>query len=167
MKNFGANGMKVLKSLHLIFVMLWTVGVIAMIVMLLMNAESGDELYMKYKAIRFVDDIIVIPTATISVIIGILYGVKTNWGFFKHRWITVKWIIGIIVIVVGTFILSPILDTNLEIADNMRNAALGDNTVLSNENIIFYTGWGSSLALIFLVVISVFKPWKKKKKAAL
>ncbi len=82
MKNFGANGMKVLKSLHLIFVMLWTVGVIAMIVMLLMNAESGDELYMKYKAIRFVDDIIVIPTATISVIIGILYGVKTNWGFF-------------------------------------------------------------------------------------
>ncbi len=163
MKNFGTNGIKTLKSLHLIFVMLWTVGVITMAVLLLISSQSGDELYMKYKAIRFIDDVIVIPSAIITVIIGILYGLKTNWGFFKHRWITVKWILGIIIIVIGTFVLSPLLDSNLEASETMRNTVLNDSVIISRENIIFYSGCGSGLSLLFLVVISVFKPWKKKK----
>lgn len=165
MKNFGANGIKTLKTLHLVFVMLWTVGVVVMAVLLMMNAQSGDELFMKYAAVRFVDDLIVIPSATITVVIGILYGIKTNWGFFKHRWLTVKWIVGVVVIIIGTFYLSPMLDANLEMANEARSAALGDSSLLSRENMIIYSGSASSLALLFLIVISVFKPWKKKKKA--
>lgn len=157
--------MKVLRTLHLIFVMLWTVGVIAMAILLLMNAQSGDELFMKYKAVRFIDDLIVIPTATITVLIGILYGIKSNWGFFKHKWITVKWIVSIIVIIVGTFYLSPMLDANLEFSDAQRNLAMNNAEMISRENQIFYCGCISSTILILLIVISVFKPWKVKKKA--
>ncbi|MDR2949912.1 MAG: DUF2269 family protein [Prevotella sp.] len=164
MKKFGATGMKILKTLHLIFVMLWTVGVIAMAILLLMKAQSGDELFMKYKAVRFIDDLIVIPTATITVLIGILYGIKSNWGFFKHKWITVKWIVSIIVIVVGTFYLSPMLDANLELSDTQRNLAMSNAEMISRENQIFYCGCISSITLILLVIISVFKPWKAKKK---
>lgn len=165
MKKFGSTGMKVLRTLHLIFVMLWTVGVIAMAILLLMNAQSGDELFMKYKAVRFIDDLIVIPTATITVLIGILYGIKSNWGFFKHKWITVKWIVSIIVIIVGTFYLSPMLDANLEFSDAQRNLAMNNAEMISRENQIFYCGCISSTILILLIVISVFKPWKVKKKA--
>jgi len=164
MKNFSPNGIKVLKTAHLIFVMLWTVGVIVMALLLLMNSQTGDELFMKYKAVRFIDDAIVIPSVIITVVIGILYGLKTNWGFFKHRWVTVKWIVGIVVIIIGTFVLSPMLDSNLEMADTMRAYVASDHEILIRENIIFFSGCGSSLALIILVVISVFKPWKQKKK---
>ncbi|MDR3059128.1 MAG: DUF2269 family protein [Prevotella sp.] len=164
MKKFGATGMKILKTLHLIFVMLWTVGVIAMAILLLMKAQSGDELFMKYKAVRFIDDLIVIPTATITVLIGILYGIKSNWGFFKYKWVTVKWIVSIIVIVVGTFYLSPMLDANLELSDTQRNLAMSNAEMISRENQIFYCGCISSITLILLVIISVFKPWKAKKK---
>ncbi len=164
MKKFGATGMKILKTLHLIFVMLWTVGVIAMAILLLMKAQSGDELFMKYKAVRFIDDLIVIPTATITVLIGILYGIKSNWGFFKYKWVTVKWIVSIIVIVVGTFYLSPMLDANLELSDTQRNLAMSNAEMISRENQIFYCSCISSITLILLVIISVFKPWKAKKK---
>lgn len=164
MKKFGATGMKILKTLHLTFVMLWTVGVIAMAILLLMKAQSGDELFMKYKAVRFIDDLIVIPTATITVLIGILYGIKSNWGFFKYKWVTVKWIVSIIVIVVGTFYLSPMLDANLELSDTQRNLAMSNAEMISRENQIFYCGCISSITLILLVIISVFKPWKAKKK---
>lgn len=164
MKKFGATGMKILKTLHLIFVMLWTVGVIAMAILLLMKAQSGDELFMKYKAVRFIDDLIVIPTATITVLIGILYGIKSNWGFFKYKWGTVKWIVSIIVIVVGTFYLSPMLDANLELSDTQRNLAMSNAEMISRENQIFYCGCISSITLTLLVIISVFKPWKAKKK---
>lgn len=162
MKKLGTKGIKVLKTLHLIFIMLWTVAVITMAVLLLMDAQSGDELFMKYKAVRLIDDFMVIPSAILTVVIGALYGLLTNWGFFKHRWITVKWIVSIIVILVGTFYLSPILDTNLEMADDMRGLALTDAGLISREYKIFLCGCFFSLSLIILVMISVFKPWKKK-----
>lgn len=40
----------------------------------------------------FIDYAIVIPGAILAVATGIIYGIFTKWGFFKHRWITVKWI---------------------------------------------------------------------------
>lgn len=162
MKKFNADGMKILKILHLIFVMLWTVGVVAMILLTLLNTSLENELLMKYRAIRLIDDAIVIPSATITVVIGVLYGLKSNWGFFKHKWITVKWVISIIVILVGTFVLSPVLDANLELSKSVQVLAT-NQSMLKNENLIFYVGCCSSLSLVFLVVISVLKPWRKKK----
>lgn len=161
MKKLNAQGLKILKSIHLILVMLWTVGVIAMAVLFLMSSHSGDELYTKYKAIRFIDDVLVVPSATLTILVGIVYGVWTNWGFFKYRWITVKWILGIAIVIVGTFVLSPMLDSNLAIADVGRDLALADPKVEEQGAYLFILGCCSSLALVFLVIISVFKPWKK------
>lgn len=30
---------------------------------------------------------VVLPMALITIIQGIIYGVFTNWGFFKHKWV--------------------------------------------------------------------------------
>lgn len=163
MKKLGSKGMKVLKTIHLILVMMWTIGVVSMAILTFVSVQSGDELYMKFKIIRFIDDWLVIPGATLTVFVGIAYGVWTNWGFFKHRWITVKWIAGMTVIIVGTFVLSPWLDANLETADRMRDAALTDADFLYQSELVFYCGVFFSLVLLFLTGISVFKPWKTKK----
>lgn len=36
---------------------------------------------------------------------GLIYGLFTNWFFFKHRWVTAKWILTILAIFSGTFML--------------------------------------------------------------
>ena len=72
-----------------------------MAVVNLIKAQSGDELYMALFVYRIIDNAIVIPGATLTII----YGVWTNWRFFKQRWIIVKWIVSMLVIIVGTFIL--------------------------------------------------------------
>lgn len=162
MKKLNAKELKTLKLLHIIYAMLWTVGVLAMVLLLLLEVQSGDELFIKYKAVRLIDNALVIPSAIITVLIGIFYGIKTNWGFFKFKWITVKWIVSIIIILGGTFYLSPLLDTNLIIADEKRDTALSNTLIDHNESTIFIIGCCSSILLLVLVGISVFKPWKNK-----
>lgn len=163
MKKLGSKGVKTLKSCHLIFVMMWVVGVMAMAAINMIDARSGDELYMSLLITRFIDDVLVIPGAILTVITAIVYGTSTNWGFFKHRWIIVKWMVSIVVIIVGTFYFSPKLDRCLNIADQMRDATFTDHEFMINSLISFYGAFIQAAILLFLVVISVFKPWKKKK----
>lgn len=163
MKKLGTKGLKVLKTCHLIFVMIWVVGVMAMALISLIKPQTGDEMYMILYISRFVDDLLVIPGAILTVITAVIYGAFTNWGFFKHKWIIVKWIVSVLVIIVGTFYFSPILDNCLLIADKMRNAALNNSEVLDAMHITTLGAFMQSALLVVLVIISVFKPWKTKK----
>lgn len=142
---------------------MWVIGVAIMALLCLLSAKSGDELFMLLKANRFVDDVLVIPGAILTIITAIIYGACTNWGFFKHRWITVKWTLSILIIIIGTFFFSPLLDETLTMASVPGNEILNAE-IESNMRIIFAGGVCQGSMLIFLVVISVLKPWKTKKK---
>ena len=164
MKKFNAGQIKILKIFHLVFVMMWVVGVATMALLCLLNPKTGDELFMTLNISRFVDDVLVIPGAILTVITAILYGAFTNWGFFKHRWITVKWILSILIIIIGTFYFSPLLDNTLAMVDNSREIAFGKPQTEENIRTIFIGGVCQGSALVFLVTISVLKPWISKKK---
>lgn len=163
MKKLNSTGVKVLKTCHLVFVMMWVVGVMAMALVSLIRPATGDELFMTLHISRFIDDFLVIPGAILTVITAIIYGAFTNWGFFKHKWIIVKWIGSILIIIVGTFYFSPILDDCLLIADKMRDAALRNSEVIEGIHITSAGAFVQSALLVVLIVISVFKPWKTKK----
>ncbi|MBB4044296.1 hypothetical protein [Bacteroides reticulotermitis] len=164
MKKLNSKGIKVLKTIHLLLVMMWVTGVLAMATLYLLKPKSGDELYMVLNIILFIDWVFVIPGAILTVVVGVIYGFFTNWGFFKYRWITVKWIVAILIILAGTFYYSPLLEQSLEIADQTRDAALDNPVIATNTIQTLISSSIQGLALIILVVISVFKPWKKKKK---
>jgi len=163
MKKLGTNGVKVLKTCHLLFVMIWLVGVIAMGVVNMITPNSGDELYMALYVNRIIDDVLVIPGAMLTVVTAVIYGICTNWGFFRHKWITVKWIISLIVIITGTFYFNPIHNHLLDVANATRDAALNNPDLATEHTINLIGPFVQSAALVFLVVISVFKPWKKKR----
>lgn len=151
---------------HLFFAILWIGGGLALVIILfLIEPTSGDELYMKSRIIQVIDDFLIVPGALASFFIGIVYGVWTNWGFFKHKWITLKWILTIAQILFGTFVLGPWVNKNVEIAFTLRNAALNDSTLL--HNVQMSQIWGTTQVAILVlafIVISVQKPWKAKKK---
>lgn len=163
MKKLNSTGTKILKTCHLIFVMMWVVGVMAMALISLLSSQSGDELYMMFHISRIIDDFLVIPGAVLTVVTAVIYGLYTNWGFFKHKWIIVKWIISIAVIIIGTFYFSPMLDNNLDISNETRDMALNNSTVKDNMQITSVGAFVQLSVLLFLVIISVFKPWKSKK----
>lgn len=164
MEKLNAEGVKILKIFHLIFSMMWVVGVMAMAILSMQKVQSGDELYMLLRISRLIDDALVIPGAILTVITAIIYGMFTNWGFFKHKWIVVKWILAILIIIAGTFYFSPLLDNSLEIANVTRDLALDNEDVLQNSRITLLGAFVQGSLLIFVIVISVIKPWKAKRK---
>lgn len=152
--------------LHILFAFCWIVGALTLCLLVFITyPESGDELYMRSRILQIVDDYFIIYGAVGAFITGLVYSIWTNWGFFKHTWITVKWVMTILQMLFGTFVLGPCVNNNVIIADQLRDAALTDPVFL--ENIRMTQLWGSiqTALLLVVIVISVQKPWKKKKTA--
>ena len=94
---------------------------------------------------------------------GILYSTFSNWGFFKHKWMVVKWIVTVAAILFGTFYLGPWETTMMEISGKLGMSALTDPSYLYNQRMNLFFGALQCLILMTTVFISIFKPWKKKK----
>ena len=142
MNKISPKGLKILKTVHLLSSMMWVVGVISMAVVGFISPESGDELYMMLSVNRHIDDVLVIPGAIITIITALIYEICTNWGFFKHTWIT--------------------MERCVEITALSRDTALTNPELVGNMQITLAGTFFQAAVLVALVVISVFKPWKKK-----
>jgi uncharacterized membrane protein len=166
MKKLSPQGVKILKMFHLFFAILWIGGGLALVILFLsVNPANGDELYMKSRIVQIIDDYLIIPGAMASLLIGIIYGIWTNWGFFKYKWIIVKWIMTVVQILFGTFVLGTWVNENVEIASTLRDAAMDDATLL--HNVKMSQIWGTvqvAILVLTFIVVSVQKPWKPKKK---
>lgn len=94
---------------------------------------------------------------------GVVYGVWSKWGFFKHNWITVKWILTVLMVLFGTFAMGPWVNDNVYPIDELFRYTTDDNVFAQNVFLTMICGIIQTICLLLVVVISVFKPWKKKK----
>jgi hypothetical protein len=150
--------------IHILASFSWAVGGVALCVIVFITyPESGDELYMRSKILQIIDDYFIICGAMGALITGLIYGIWTNWGFFKHRWIVFKWIMIVLQILFGAFVLGPRVNDNVVIADQLRNAALTNPVFINNLQITQIFGTIQTILLLIVIVVSVQKPWKKNK----
>jgi len=163
-KKLSTQWVKILKMLHIFFAFCWIMGGLALCLLLFTTTPtSGDELYMRSRILQIVDDYFIIYGAFGALITGLIYSIWTNWGFFKHPWIVVKWIMTILQIVFGTFVLGPCINNNVVIADRLRDAALTDPVFWENIHRTEFWGTVQTAFLLLVIIISVQKTWKKKK----
>ena len=163
-KKLKPQAVKILKMFHILFAFMWTVGALALCVLIFITyPETGDELYMRSRILQILDDYFIIYGATGAFFTGLIYSIWTNWGFFKHTWIIVKWTMIILQMLLGTFVLGPVLNNNVVIADQLRDLALIDPMFLGN--ILTTQIWGTiqTALLLLVIIISVQKPWKRKR----
>lgn len=159
-----------LKAFHIFFISLW-IGAVSCIILLTFTkgyVTNGNELWVVNKSIKLIDDIIIIPCAFGVIITGIMFSLLTNWGFFRHKWITAKYIITFITALSGSFLGSWV---------NRMEAISASEGMLSLQNptYIHYVKMNKHFAslqgilLVAMIFISVFKPWSKrvgKKKSS-
>ena len=168
MKKFRARGQRILKIIHLLFACLWLGGALALCLMVvaLGPGQSGGELLGYDLARKFVDDFIIIPGAIGSLLSGLFISFCTPWGFFKHRWVTVKWVLTVACVLFGTFYLGPRINGQPILSQELGLSAATDLGYLANRLENMMGGWLQMVSLVFMVVISVIKPWKKQAKSA-
>ena len=161
MLQLNPTGTKILKILHLLVVMTWAVSIIAMWVLSWISYDTGQELFMYYKCMVWIDRLLTVPAAILSIGTGIFYGLLTPWGFFKQRWIIVKWIVCGVVILLASLVFYLACQHAYSTILQNYDASLNNNQVLTSLKMARDASFYQAIALIFLVVISVFKPWRK------
>ena len=165
MRKLKANGLKWLKGLHLLTVSCWVGGAISLLLMYFLKNDVADGriLFGINQSIHHVDiSVVVIPGAFGCLITGFVYSLFSNWGFFKHNWLIVKWIVTIAAILFGSFYLGPWETKMMEISGAIGIDALRDTEYLYNERMNIIFGTLQVGVLITTIFISIFKPWKRK-----
>ncbi len=72
MLKLNTTGTKILKILHLLVVMTWTVSIVAMWVLSWITYDTGQELFMYYKCLVWIDRLLTVPAAIVSIVTGFI-----------------------------------------------------------------------------------------------
>lgn len=163
MRTIGMTGQKWLKTVHLLAAILWIGCGIAMnLLRVTITPDTPEGMAVLSLAIKILDDLLIFGGVIGILVTAIVYGVWTRWGFFKQRWLTVKWIMTVVMILIGWIIMGPAVSGNVQSPEWYAT-----NMAVYNSNLGISAVWGPIQLLLLggVLVISVFKPWKAKKKA--
>jgi len=165
MPKLQARGLKWLKGFHMIAVSCWIGGAVALLSLYFLKngVDDGAVLYGINQSIHHVDmAVVVIPGAFGCLVTGLIYSSFSNWGFFKHTWISIKWFVTVSAILFGTFFLGPWETNMMEISAKIGMSSLSDSEYLYNEKMNLIFGTIQVLVLMITIFISIFKPWKSR-----
>jgi len=121
------------------------------------------QLYGINLSMKLIDDFVIIPGGVGSLLTGLLYSIFTNWGWFKHKWVTTKWAINLFGVIFGTFWLGPWLNAMPPISKIEGLKALINPVFAHNQRMLYIFGTFQLATIIFAVFISILKPWKRRK----
>lgn len=166
MARLSARGQRWLKLLHIVSACVWVgCGVALTVTQLFLRVGDGSELYGRLATLDFIDLWVLVPGAIGCLLTSLAFSLWTNWGWFKHRFITVKWVICLGGILFGTFALGPWLSGLAATAKLLGLGALTDPGFVRGRTLLLTLGSLQASTLVFAAAISVLKPWKRKLPA--
>jgi hypothetical protein len=164
LKKIGPKGMKWLKITHVFLVVLFFGGILSSLALnLLIDFTKYEESYLGYKNIIIISDNIVRWGAIGTLLVGLTYGFFTSWGFFKHRWVGVKFILYMLQTVVGIFVVDHLMLANMDLLESQKELALSNPEFIQNHEIRQSAVIFQVAVTVFIFTISYLKPWKRKK----
>lgn len=126
-------------------------------------SDDGPTVAAVYTVAGLVIPLAVPVLAVGMVVTGVVLGLGSKWGLVQWRWVLVKLVIGLVLTVLVFLLLVPgaqsIPDGLAGTADEVR-AAVGR----AGEDLLF-PPFVSFAALLFALVLSVFKPWGRTRWA--
>lgn len=143
----------------------WVGGAFAMLLLLAYMPVADVYGMRAYSTVlKQIDDWLIIGGANGCVLTGLIYGFWTKWGFFRHRWIAVKWFLTAFMMVSGTFIMGPCVNENAAQSTDLAFYLMSDSSFGHNVTTIIHWGILQVVLLVLVIAISVIKPWKAKKQ---
>lgn len=144
-----------MKILHIIFISIWTGGVVCFTALTALTLASGEaEFTAVFPTLMNIYPMIILPAAVLTLIQGLIYSFFTNFGFGKQLWIKLKWLLLVLIVIC----------TNLSINFSRQALTASVNDTVNYKLLGFFPGLQIAL-LIAMIIISVFK-FKSKKHTA-
>jgi hypothetical protein len=159
-------GRQWLKSAHLTVSVIWLGAAISMNVLRYAWAPAADaDLYAVDNAIALIDNWVVVPAAWLSLLTGLFESWLTTWGFFKYRWVTVKWIATAAMMIYAPLFIAR-WDRSIVAISKIEGLLALQNPVYLQDRLLYtISGVAFITLLVLLSLISTLKPWTKTDRA--
>jgi hypothetical protein len=164
MKKTGKNGIKLLKTAHILFSSFWGGAICCRFIGLVLCGNQDDKNIHGILLGLHDFEYILIPCIFGLIGTGLVYSIFTEWGFKKYYWILIKWIMTLAFPFIGAFPLDNALKRLLVFSkepDFTKNNG-GFRDALLHGKIVYGI---VVLLFIFIVFIGINKPFGKVKKA--
>jgi len=163
-KKLGVTGQKWLKCFHVLSAGVWVGTAVSLSTKQFFITPSREgELFGILSTLDFIDLCVLVPGAIGTLATGLIYSIWTNWGWFRHRWVTVKWVICLFGVTFGTYPLGPWLSGMTRISGERGLTSFNDAVFMHNRSLLLVFGTFQALTIIFAFFVSVLKPWREKK----
>lgn len=163
MRKFGSIGLKILKMSHILLIVLFLGGILSSFALIMkLNLSNFEEVYMAYKTFNIISDNVVKIGAQGTILLGAVYGFYTKWGFIKHKWLAVKWILFIVQTFVGILIVDKLMVANTALLETEKVLALSNPLFLHNHYLRLYVVIAQIGLTLFALILSVLKPGRSK-----
>jgi hypothetical protein len=149
---------------HVLCLSIWIGGGVALLLLGFVGPETTAEAYMHARVMQAIDVYMVIVFASALLPTRSLYGVFTHWGFIKHKWIVAKWVILVFQIVFGAVVLGPYSSENSSMARSMTGPLSDYPKYFDNLDKTTVLGAAQLALLLFVIFVSVWKPWGWTKR---
>ena len=161
----NVNVMKVLKIFHIIFGIMWIGGVMALVSIMLGTQPQGvEQMYAVAKDHLVIDKFFLIPGGIGIVLTAMIYSIFTKWGFFKVKWVGVKWVLTVVLVLIGKVYMGVTIEKNMGYAAMMLTESLPVEPFLANVRHVAIAGIVQLVGFAAILILSVMKPWTKSRK---
>jgi hypothetical protein len=144
-------------SAHIISSVGWLGSVAAFVAIAITGLVSNDDQVIRscYIVMEMVTLFVIVPASFAAFSTGVIQGIGTPWGLFRHYWIIVKLVFTVIATVVLLLHLQPISILGNQAATS--SALLHDSKSLRIQ--VLADGAAAVLLLMAITAISIYKPW--------
>lgn len=162
----GAEGQKVLKYLHVTCAALCLGGLLSILVLIALkgNIDANQNPFLVDLSIYKLFKVVVTNSFYGILLTAVVYALFTRWGFFKHHWITVKWLGVVVAFAFVWFWLGPAIDGMVSLADGGFSLPDAHDQYLSYASRSKIHILVVSFLLLLMFLISVVKPWGMRKR---
>jgi hypothetical protein len=163
MWKFGSLGLKILRMLHFLMIVLFLGGILSSFSLLLrLDLSNFNEVYSRYQIFNIISNNVVKIGAQGTILLGAVYGFFTRFGFIKHKWLAVKWLLFIVQTFIGILVVDKLMMANLTLLDTEKALALSDPIFIENHYVRLYVVLGQIGLTLLALAISVLKPGRRR-----
>ena len=159
MWKFGSLGLKILRMLHFLLIVLFLGGILSSFALILrLDLSNYTDVYLNYKVFNIISDNVVKIGAQGTILLGAVYGFFTHWGFVKHKWLALKWLLFIAQTFIGILIVDKLMVSNLALLKTEKTLALSNPIFIHNHYLRLYVVIVQIGLTLIALILSVLKP---------
>jgi hypothetical protein len=163
MRKFGSIGLKLLKMMHILMIVLFLGGILSSFALLMkLDLSNFENVYMAYKTFNIISDDVVKIGAQGTILLGAIYGFFTKWGFIKHKWLAVKWVLFIAQTFIGILVVDKLMMANTALLETEKALALSDPIFVHNHFLRLYVVIAQIGLTLLALILSVLKPGRAR-----